>query len=565
MTYDVSANLTLLRDITDFNKPGYTFKGWSAEKGGQVVYRDGQTVKNLATQGNVTLYAVWELNVFDISYNAGTGAISHENPASYSIEDGDVKLAAPAAKEGYQFLGWYEGDTLVSEIVRGTQKDYELTAKWAHGGIFTIEMGGTDTSDADYCYQTYIVRRTLPEGTVATTNPQYVYYRTLNGTAYGTTVDYSVQQDKYHFKHVGGEDVYLTFGPTDFELSFKVQEWTREVHEADAAASFATNGTNRDYQVQLYKVVDTVGGCQGKLGETVSCRKTIVTGNGNFLTTDLYNWHSYLLNAGEVKVTDDGFTSNRRWTVNGTQYIDQSMTSNYAKYRDRTAAGLGFYIQMDVREEDDGYQWAQFNYGTSYDGNNSLAEYHFAIKDGSKGTSWRQGMTLPSNGATQGDIKFNAGGDCLVRNYWSIAQKSGTTYYAVVDLNKSINFGFDASGHGNDDWRYKNLYVNYKVYDNRAPKQVGLAPMAFGQYKAGDTIAITVIYDEVIANTSNISLGAISGLPITDAVFTGGAGTNALTFTATLTENFEVTPDFNYSIINSKPVTGTVNDILNNK
>ena len=106
---------------------------------GEPVYSDGDTVKNLVESGNINLYAVWTLNVFSISYDAGTGAVSNDNPASYSIEDNDVILIAPTAKEGYKFLGWYEGDVLESQIVkRKTQKDYNLTAKWGHGGIFTL-------------------------------------------------------------------------------------------------------------------------------------------------------------------------------------------------------------------------------------------------------------------------------------------------------------------------------------------------------------------------------------------------------------------------------------------
>ena len=142
MVYDTAKNLPLISDMEGFVRPGYTFNGWALEKDGEPVYSDGATVKNLVESGNINLYAVWTLNVFSISYDAGTGAISNDNPASYSIEDNDVTLNAPEAKEGYKFLGWYEGDVLVSGIVKGTQKDYNLTAKWGHGGIFTLSYEG---------------------------------------------------------------------------------------------------------------------------------------------------------------------------------------------------------------------------------------------------------------------------------------------------------------------------------------------------------------------------------------------------------------------------------------
>ena len=50
-----------------------------------------------------------------------------------------------------------------------------------------------------------------------------------------------------------------------------------------------------------------------------------------------------------------------------------------------------------------------------------------------------------------------------------------------------------------------------------------------------------------------------------DATYVAGTGTNALTFTVTLTEDFEVTPDVNNAIKKLKPVTGTVKDIIGNQ
>ena len=69
---------------------------------------------------------------------------------------------------------------------------------------------------------------------------------------------------------------------------------------------------------------------------------------------------------------------------------------------------------------------------------------------------------------------------------------------------------------------------------------------------------------EQTAKAQNVGLNAIAGLQIDNIQYTDGVGTNALTFTATITEDFEVTPDFNNDIKALKPVTGTVSDILGN-
>ena len=55
--------------------------------------------------------------------------------------------------------------------MKGTQKDYNLTAKWEHGGIFTLSLEGEEAitlNDGSTGTRfTYKVIRTLPEGTQA--------------------------------------------------------------------------------------------------------------------------------------------------------------------------------------------------------------------------------------------------------------------------------------------------------------------------------------------------------------------------------------------------------------
>ncbi|MBR2041958.1 MAG: hypothetical protein IJ945_06280 [Oscillospiraceae bacterium] len=43
-----------------------------------------------------------------------------------------------------------------------------------------------------------------------------------------------------------------------------------------------------------------------------------------------------------------------------------------------------------------------------------------------------------------------------------------------------------------------------------------------------------------------------------------GAGTNALVFMARVSEDFEITPDINNTLVNTRPVTATVYDIVEN-
>ena len=65
---------------------------------------------------------------FSIKYNLD-GGVNGENPETFNIHNLPLELK-PATKEGYEFLGWYIGEELVTEIAEGTAENVELTAKW---------------------------------------------------------------------------------------------------------------------------------------------------------------------------------------------------------------------------------------------------------------------------------------------------------------------------------------------------------------------------------------------------------------------------------------------------
>ena len=77
MTYGVEKNLT----NNTFTRTGYEFGGWNTKADGTGTnYSDGQKVKNLATSGEVTLYAKWNQNarpskpIITANYSEGNAA-----------------------------------------------------------------------------------------------------------------------------------------------------------------------------------------------------------------------------------------------------------------------------------------------------------------------------------------------------------------------------------------------------------------------------------------------------------------------------------------------------------
>lgn len=84
-------------------KSGDTFEGWYLTP----VY-SGEAVERISCTGtNLSLYAKWSNAVYSIRYELGGGILYESNPASVTAET-ECLLHEPV-REGYLFLGWYDG------------------------------------------------------------------------------------------------------------------------------------------------------------------------------------------------------------------------------------------------------------------------------------------------------------------------------------------------------------------------------------------------------------------------------------------------------------------------
>lgn len=550
-TYDTQQAL----DKNTFTNNGFVFAGWTTVKGsGTVNYADGAVVTNLVAKGNINLYAVWKPISYTITYSDVTiGAGSTNNPTSYNIESNDIILSNPVnIKSGYQFLGWYNGNTKVTAITKGSTGNVSLVAKWAHGGTFSVAYVSTSGTTS-----TYKITRTLPTGTVATSDPQNVYYRTLNGTAVGGTAS------AINFLHVGGEDVFATFTSSDGNGSTKTFTVTGENANATIMNNTATgfvssSSSTKYYNVELYKVVSTQGNCTGSVGGQNMAKRLLTVNDSYKINTSIFGWNSYNRSAelGERLVNDKGFNTDKNKNARFYTNPYSVWSSSQKAYLQNTIDKNGLYYNMELKEDDDGYQLIQFTTDTGI-----TDQWKFEIKPGGAGTSWRQNCHLPNTGGTG-----TGGGDVQNFNH----EKAGLSFindgaggYLEVPKNvNSITVDFDASGNGADDWRFKNVLEYVKPIDNTEPVQIGTAPVAFGKYKKGDTIRIAVVFNEIVNTGSNVTLGSISGLNISKATLVDGYGTCVLHFDVVLGADVEVTPTFNTQLASTKPIKGNVYDMV---
>lgn len=122
IVYDSNTALTL----NTFEKVGHKFLGWSTDKDSlEIAFVDGYN-KNVASEGEVTLYAIWETLKYSISFDSQEGSQVDKIEGLYGKE-----VVAPnnPTKEGYTFAGWFLNDV---EYTFSTipAENITLIAKW---------------------------------------------------------------------------------------------------------------------------------------------------------------------------------------------------------------------------------------------------------------------------------------------------------------------------------------------------------------------------------------------------------------------------------------------------
>lgn len=88
-----------------FDRPGYTFTGWSTSKRGDPSLNPGD--KHTLEPGTATVWAQWKANPAHLVYNSNVGGIGSETRTVDGVVDQTVKtLGNPFDRPGYTFSGW---------------------------------------------------------------------------------------------------------------------------------------------------------------------------------------------------------------------------------------------------------------------------------------------------------------------------------------------------------------------------------------------------------------------------------------------------------------------------
>lgn len=186
-TYGTAKALT----TNGFSKTGHTFLGWSTSPSATTAtYTNGQSVSNLSSTngGTVTLYAVWKVNSYTLTFNPNGGTVSE---TSRKVAQGSPlgKLPVPT-RPGYIFNGWFAysyGGTQYTESSIMGSSDLTIYASWTQKTTTLIDgpsFNSTLLSMLGNCTKISFTSTSIPSNKISTakivsnsnsTNKAYMY------------------------------------------------------------------------------------------------------------------------------------------------------------------------------------------------------------------------------------------------------------------------------------------------------------------------------------------------------------------------------------------------------
>ncbi len=390
-------------------------------------------------------------------------------------------------------------------------------------GVFTIQNNGKNT---------FTVTRT--NGTEGT---QKVYYRTVNGSAAGGT----------HFTHQASS---LTFAAGETAKTISITERGANTAYGSKTATAYTNA-DRTYQVELYRVT---GG--GTLGDTVRATRTMTKGSAYTVNRNIYsekqqsfptnNDNNIVADRSKTKDHQPYFRNNRGYNqshgqlnFNVQRTFSISGSDKEKAYIKATADGYYYRLRFTGKEDSDGYEhiWIADHKPNNFD---SANEHKGAINidDNLFGAAKYTARWDINNGKTA-DITVPGGEARSNLSGWGQSARSGAIdgNYIVFGLNDEVNVWFASTGSATDKWRVDTYNDWIKIKDSKEPQLLAVAPMAGGIYKPGDTVTVSLIFDEIV-DSKNSDLGSVS-IDTTwgSFAYAGGADTNVLYFKGTVPAN----------------------------
>ncbi len=295
------------------SKSGYTFGGWYTDTALRIPF-DFEAYAANEERTNIAVYAKWEVNTYNITYENTLGA-ENSNPATYNIESATITLA-DITSPGYTFEGWFAGEEKVESIELGSYGDITLTAKWAvitYNITYENTKGAANGNPATYNIETAITLSDI-------TSPGY----TFEGWFAGEEKVESIELGSYG-------DITLT---AKWAVDMSTENYVRvnENNERDEDGGYILFGqypqTIKAAYVSIISTTpDTDGYYLGSDGEryakvvadpyesgyTFSNDSSVIDGNTYYFKVEPIRWRILSESDGKAFILCDGIIANKAY------------------------------------------------------------------------------------------------------------------------------------------------------------------------------------------------------------------------------------------------------------
>ena len=293
-------DVTLILTSTIPTRYGYTFRGWATSSSAtSATYQAGGSY---TANESVTLYAVWEINTYTVSFNAN-GGTNAPNPQRKTHGQNLILTVAIPTRPNHVFLGWATDSSATSiayapGATYTAEEDVTLYAVWQERNYDFSVSDLTVTPDEIEQYGKVTVKfrvdnwdRNLPYANV----PVEVL---LNGTViYSTTVNFSA----YGVQNI-------VFG-LNVGASLGTQTLVARINWADHNSETRTGNNSVSATFTVKKVVETSTSTVSVNGEYTEGSQVISSfyvnneGSSDVLPEDnvSFDFLVYYLDGGKVK------------------------------------------------------------------------------------------------------------------------------------------------------------------------------------------------------------------------------------------------------------------------
>ena len=446
---------------------------------------------------------------------------SVKTASAVNMKNGSIKAVATGLTEGITYYARAYAKASDGTIIYGAQSaGFGLNAP--NYGTFQVTNSGSNT---------FTISRTG-----GTDGEQTVYYRTVNGSAVGGT----------HFTHKADS---VTFAKGVRSKNVTVTEKTANTAYYTNDITAHTNA-DRTYQMEIYRVEGgaTIDGNKAKATRTMTksssytisrnvykeqARSVTITDNNKWVAdhSGTGNWKIYFKNDRRKNADQLNFNVQRP--------LDASdLTIAYLK---KTAKNLLYRADFTYREDEDGYQLVWMGpeapgYGPLEIDSKKCIGLNTSLGCAYFTATWETNnnktaaMSLPAMSGSE----IKAVNDFINRY---IAEINGKKY-VEFGIDDTVHVWFSSAGADKDIWHMESYTDYIKVYDVNEPQLIAIAPVAGGKYLQGDSVTVSLIFDEIVDST-NSSLSSSSTITTNWGTFkyAGGVDTNVLYFTGTVPTN----------------------------